>query len=88
MGAFTGNVMTSTRQIKRKRVPVEEGQKSSERNSSLVESDEPLMEMVKRLKVRVELLEELAKKTSATEGKLYGVNYVLHLKICIKEQQI
>ena len=73
--------MTSQGQIKRSRVPVEEGQESSGRNSPLVENDEPVMEIVKRLKVRVELLEDLAKKTSAAEGKIYRVNSVLHLKI-------
>ena len=80
--------MTSPGQIKRTPVPAEEGQGCSGRNSPLVENVEPVTEIVKRLKVRVELLEDLAKKTSAAEGKLYGVNYVLHLKICIKGQQI
>ena len=84
-------MMTSPGQIKRNRLPVEEGQGCSERNSPHVENEESLKETVKwikekneRLAERVELLEELSKKTSAAECKIYRVNYVLHLKICIK----
>ena len=87
--------MTFPGQIKRTPLPAEEGQVCLGRNSPHVENHESLTETVKwlkekneRLAERVELLEELSKKTSAAEGKIYRVNYVLHLKICIKEQQI
>ena len=70
--------MKSTGDMKRTRVLDEEGQKSSGRNSPLVENVEPLTDTVKRLKEknerlteRFEVLEALMKKTSATEGKAY-----------------
>ena len=83
--------MTSPGQIKRTHVQADEGQKRSRRNSLLVENVDSLMETVKWLKEknkwlseRVELLEQLLKNTSAAEGKIYRVNFVLQLKICIK----
>ena len=78
--------MTSPGQIKRTHVLSEEGQKSSGRKSPLVENVEPLTETVKSLAERFERLEALVQKISATEGKTYRVNSVLHLQLCIKER--
>ena len=86
--------MTSPGQIKRTPVQAEGDQNSAGRNSPFPDNDESLMEIAKRLKQyerlaeRVELLEEIAKKTSATEGRICRVNSVLHLKICIKYTNI
>ena len=80
--------MTSPGQIKRNSVPVEGAQNSTGRNNPFAENVEPLKETVKSLTDRFERLEALVQKISATEGKTFFVLMVLHLMICIKEQQI
>ena len=86
--------MASLADMKRTRAPAEEDQKSLRMNSTFIENNESLTETAKRSKQyerlaeRVELLEDLVKNISATEGKTYRVNSVLHLQLCIKEQQI
>ena len=81
--------MTSPGKIKRTHVLAEEGQKSSGRNSALVENNESLTDAVKQLKElkeknkqlaeKFERLEALVQKISATEGKPYRDNSVLYL---------
>ena len=55
--------------VEKTRVSVEEGQRPPVRNDSHLEKDDPLTETVKRLKERVELVEAVVKKLSATEGE-------------------
>ena len=81
--------------MKKTRVSTEEDQKSLGRYSLLIENYGSLTETVRQLKEknerladRFERLESSVQKISATEGKTYRVNSLLHLKICTKEQQI
>ena len=57
-------------------------------SQSLMETVKQLKQKNKRLAERVELLEAIVQKISATEGKTYRANYVLHLKVCIKDKYI
>ena len=58
----------------------EAAQRSPVRNDCQLQADESLVEIVKRLKERVELLETTVKKMPASEGKTCKVNFDLTCK--------